>query len=589
MEKRQRIQSNDDAYNCDSLHRISEFEIEGNRFKFNKVLTAAIFHFMRSRLNLIESKSDTVSLTNISAETFRHFLDTNIYNYGNGLWGYEHLSEIWETAHVLKIPSLIENCETQVGKMISLETFDKIYAKANAYQSNRILCKARNFLLHMFRLVQKIGLMRILTFEDLIYAVASEELRIKNEDIVLRSMFEWAEYNQMQLQENLVEVSQKKTKLDNSVPCKEDVEGDPSSKFSKLLRASRYGLASVECLVELSKHHLCEQDKEAKLVITEAISYKLERHIHGYWPHYALHRSCHVRHVGVSASKDQVSALVLEMDDWKDLPKCSLHAKITNLSIFDDELYVISSLEFQSLLFVFTNKEWKFVSEISGSDFIVLSKGRCIYIIDGKNCRIKCVMPKTTPVLHSEIKFPDMMRNPESALDYDKSILIFCSTDSDEKLAVISLDVPEHKWTDCGHLEGSAKNLVGFRNETKYFILQRDGAISQVLRNQDDSIGFILIKRLWSIQNSLRGAFIYNDVLYIYGDTPIEPSCFRAVSGLFWKIDYWFADQETSNFVHWFVPSVDLWGDGALERSESYYDFYFLPNPNNDQRAISGP
>ncbi|KAK0043911.1 hypothetical protein Bpfe_026685 [Biomphalaria pfeifferi] len=220
------------------------------------------------------------------------------------------------------------------------------------------------------------------------------------------------------------------------------------------------------------KHHLCEQDKEAKLVITEAISYKLERNIHGYWPHYALHRNCHVfRHIGVLASKDQGSALVLEMDDWKDLPKCSLHAKITNLSIFDDELYVISSLDFQSLLFVFTNKEWKFVSEISGSDFIVLSKGRCIYIIDGKNCMIKCVMP--TPVLHSEIKFPDMMRNPESALDFDKSILIFCSTDSNERSAVFSLEVPEHNWTDCGHLEGSAKNLVGLRNETKYLVLQR--------------------------------------------------------------------------------------------------------------------
>ncbi|KAK6967470.1 kelch repeat and BTB domain-containing protein 7 [Biomphalaria glabrata] len=137
------------------------------------------------------------------------------------------------------------------------------------------------------------------------YAVASEELMIKNEDIVLRSMFEWAEYNQMQLQENLVEVSQKKTKLDNSVPGKGEVLGDPSSKFSKLLRASRYGLASVECLVELSKHQLCEEDKEAKLVITEAISYKLERNVHGYWPHYALHRNGHVfRHIGVLASKD---------------------------------------------------------------------------------------------------------------------------------------------------------------------------------------------------------------------------------------------------------------------------------------------
>ncbi|KAK0047490.1 hypothetical protein Bpfe_023042 [Biomphalaria pfeifferi] len=62
------------------------------------------------------------------------------------------------------------------------------------------------------------------------------------------------------------------------------------TKFASLLRVSRYGLASLEYLQELSKHHLCERDKEAKLVINEVINYKLDRDTHRYWHPFAIQR-----------------------------------------------------------------------------------------------------------------------------------------------------------------------------------------------------------------------------------------------------------------------------------------------------------
>ncbi|KAI8735936.1 kelch protein 8 [Biomphalaria glabrata] len=185
---------------------------------------------------------------------------------------------------------------------------------------------------------------------------------------------------------------------------------------------------------------------------------------------------------------------------------------------------------------------------------------------------VKCVSPRETSVLPSEIKFPDMMRNPESALDFDKSILIFCSTDSDERSTVFSLDVPDHKWTDCGHLEGSATNLFGFKNKTNYFILQRDGTVSQVLRNQADDIEFTMIKRLWSIQSALRGAFIYSDMLYIFSNTPMETSCLCGVSGVFSRIEYWHQEQEACDFVQFFMPRLDICQSESIYDSEYDYD-----------------
>ncbi|KAK0047502.1 kelch-like protein 8, partial [Biomphalaria pfeifferi] len=229
--------------------------------------------------------------------------------------------------------------------------------------------------------------------------------------------------------------------------------------------------------------------------------------------------------VGVLADNNQVSNTYLEtseLETWERLPRCPLHTQIENVTVFDNELYVITSTDNESLIFVFRNRKWKFVIDLPNKDFTVISKGSFIYAIDGTSSSVKCVSPRETPVLHSEFKFPDMMRNPESALDFDKSILTFCSTDSDERATVFCLVVPEHKWADNGHLDVSAE-LGGFRNETSYFILQRDGSISQVLRKQDDSIDFIFLQRLWSIQSALRVAFIYRDILevffkYIFGE-----------------------------------------------------------------------
>ncbi|KAK0047498.1 kelch-like protein 28 [Biomphalaria pfeifferi] len=403
----------------------------------------------------------------------------------------------------------------------------------------------------------------ILTFKDFLSIIEEDVISLDTEDVLLRSIFQWAEHferNSEASEDDQDQQCRKKRKLESGAPRKDDeLVEDKCSKFSQSLRATRYGSASIECLEELSKHPMCEKEEETKLVITKAINYKLDRNTHGYWPPYACPRNTrYFRHIGVLADKDQVSFLILESKKfhWSRLPRCPLHSIITNVTVFDNELYVINSTGLESLLFVYRNKEWKFVLDLPNKNLLVLAKGSGIYVIDGTSRSVKCVSPRETPVLHSEITFPDMMRNPESALDFDKSILTFCSTDSDEKSAVFCLDVPEHKWTDCGHLNCSAKNLVGFRNETNYFILQRDGTVRQVLRNQDDDIVFTMIKRLWSIQSALRGAFMYSvRVLYVFSNTPMEDSCLRGVSGLFWRTEYWYQKQETSNFVQFYMPT----------------------------------
>ncbi|KAI8735926.1 kelch protein 8 [Biomphalaria glabrata] len=556
---------------CDSCesHEIELLiQLEGTRIELTKTMTSAIYHFLNP---MIERNPKDVRVINLSAQTFAEFLDTIKSNYRNlnNLWTLQTILKLWDTVFVLQIPELIAICERKVCRRMTEVAFEAIYVRANRYQSHAVLYKARRFLKHLSVKADKMRLLSILTFRDFLSIIKDDCLRVKSEDIVLRSIFLWAE--KLDKQEGSSGANEddqqcpKRRKLDSNVPCKEENElNKNTSKLSQLLRTSRYGLASIECLQELSKHHLCEKDEIAKLVVTEAINYKLDRDTHGYWPPFTYPRNTGLFFlVGVLADKDQVSVLTLEpietdIGSWMRFRRCPLHTQITNLTVFDNELYVISSTGFESLIFVYRNTRWNFVLDLPNKDFIVISKGNLIYVIDGTSSSVKCVSPRETPVLHSEIKFPDMMKNPESALDFDKSILIFCSTDSDERSSVVSLDVPEHKWTDGVFIKGSAKNLVGFRKETNYFILQRDGSISQVLRKLDDSIDLIFLQRLWSIQSALRGAFIYRDILYIFSNTPSENLCLNGAFGLFWKLEYWYQEQEACTFLQFSILTDDV-------------------------------
>ncbi|KAK0047500.1 kelch-like protein 8 [Biomphalaria pfeifferi] len=526
-------------------------------------MTSAIYHFLNP---MIERNPKDIRVINLSVQTFAEFLDTIKFNYRNlnNLWTLQTILKLWDTVFDLQIPELIAICERKVCCRMTEVAFEAIYVRANRYQSHAVLYKARRFLKHLSVKADKMRLLSILTFRDFLSIIKDDCLRVRSEDIVLRSIFLWAE--KLYKQEGSSGESKdnkhcpKRRKLDSYVPCTEENElNKNSSELSQLIRASRYGLASIACLQELSKHHLCQKDEIAKLVITEAINYKLDRDTHGYWPPFTYPRNAGLFFlVGVLADKDQVSVLTLEpletnIGSWMRFRRCPLHTQITNLTVFDNELYVISSTGFESLIFVYRNTRWNFVLDLPNKDYIVISKGNFIYVIDGTSSRLKCVSPRETPVLRSEIKFPDMMRNPESALDFDKSILIFCSTDYVERSSVVSLDVPEHKWTDGVTLKGSAKNLVSFRKETNYFILQRDGSISQVLRKLDDSIDFIFIQRLWSIQSALRGAFIYRDILYVFSNTPLENLCLNGVFGLFWMLEYWYQEQEACTFLQFSI------------------------------------
>ncbi|KAI8735923.1 kelch protein 8 [Biomphalaria glabrata] len=558
-----------DCPSCDRLQTDLEVQIEGRKMNLTQPLTLTIYTFY-TKNTTIESLRKDSHVINISEDKFKEFLDTiSVYDSDfRSFWSIDSLLEIWETVRVLQIPELIVICENNIGRVICREYFETIYVTAKLYQSHGVLCQAKVFLKRLLMTADEMHLYSILSFKDFLSIIKDNRLLVRSEDIVLRSIFLWAEKLDKQEESSGANEDDqqcpKRRKLDINVPCKaENVLYENTSELSQLLRASRYGLASIECLQELSKHHLCDKDKEAKLILTKAINYNLDRDTHGYWPPFAYPRNpglfCLV---GVLADKDQVSVLSLEplktdLESWMRFPRCPLHTQITNLTVFDNELYVISSTGFESLIFVYRNTRWNFVLDLPNKDFIVISKGKLIYAIDGTSSSVKCVSPRETPVLCSEIKFPDMMKNPESALDFDKSILIFCSADSDERSTVVSLDVPEHKWTDCGNLEGSAKNLVGFRNETSYFILQRDGSISQVLRKQDDSIDFIFIQRLWSIQSALRGAFIYRDILYVFSNTPLENVCLHGVSGLSCRTEYWYQEQGACKFVQFFMPTDD--------------------------------
>ncbi|KAK0039881.1 kelch-like protein 8 [Biomphalaria pfeifferi] len=532
-------------------HLQREVIIEKKSFHFNHSIMAGLLHFLGGKHNIEQKK-------HLSAETFMKFLI--MLEEKHDLNSLENMLELWDAVYVLQIPLLVQHYERVLGCSINDHTLEVIYTRACLYGSSFILTKALNYMLECFESVYTEGVTRIITYEDLMFLVEHDELCIEKEDTVLLANFQWAENRDMQnercfLEEMDVSFSETgKTRLE--VSCEEEKQFKPSgSKLSKLLRASRFGLASLKCLEELSNHHLCEIDPEAKHVLSEGIAFKLARKSHGYWPSYATHRSENtVRHLGALANGDKVSVLILSKNIWKKLPRCPLLSRINNLTVFNDQLYAVCSSGTESLIFCYKNSEWKFIADIPGTDFIVVSYGEFIYFIDIDNESIKCLKPEGFPVFHGEIKMPSTMHNPESAADLEENVLVFCSTETDEMSEVYSLQVPDIEWTRSGTLQGSAKYLVSFRNKNGQYILQRDGSLSQVLRSQDKGTAFTLLERLWSFDIILRGAFIFQDILYIAGNSPSKTLSVCGIPGVCWNVEFWHQVNHCSSFVHFFLP-----------------------------------
>uniref|UniRef100_A0A2C9L7T2 BTB domain-containing protein n=1 Tax=Biomphalaria glabrata TaxID=6526 RepID=A0A2C9L7T2_BIOGL len=375
---------------CESLQPDLEIQIEGRCFKLNKVLTAGILHFYRAKLNMFQNKSEVLNGINLSIEMFDEFLHTvkDYYKHKNSLWTTENLLALWDAVRIFQNPFLIINCETKVGEIISEENFETIYTKANHYKSDIVLYKARKYL-HEFswkKETDQLSLTRILTFNDFLYLLKEDSFIFEMQDKVLKSIFDWVEnrdnqhpYSGVSSDEiDKLSVTTRENGHDNRNSCKEYTKlEDKSSLLSRLLKALKINSVNVECLEEMSRHHLCEQDHEAKDVITKAISFKQDKSTHGFWPP-DVHEGdiLNYQHIGVLADKDRVSFVNLGNSNyrWHRLTRCPLHSQITN-----NELYVVSSADFESLIFVLRNKEWKYVLDIPNKDFRVVSKGKFIY------------------------------------------------------------------------------------------------------------------------------------------------------------------------------------------------------------------
>uniref|UniRef100_A0A2C9KA52 BACK domain-containing protein n=1 Tax=Biomphalaria glabrata TaxID=6526 RepID=A0A2C9KA52_BIOGL len=356
--------------NTESLQTNLEVQLEGRKLNLNEnePITSAIYYFCNKR---IEREPKETRIINFSVNTFTEFLDTTQFfcDDFNHMWTHAIILELWKTVIDLQIPELIAIIEKKVGRIMCVDNIETIYGMAYLYQSHAIVLQTRIFLQRLYIKADEMHLYCILSFKDFLSIIKDDCIQVESEDIVLRSIFLWAE---KQESSGASEDGQQcpKRKVDCNVPCKEENElNENTSELSQLLRASRYGLASIECLRELSKHHLCQKDKEAKLVITEAINYKLDRNTHGYWPPFAYPRSfSDIELVGVLADNNQVSLTYLEtskIETWERLPSCPLHTQIENVTVFDNELYVITSTDNESLIFVFRNRKWKFVIDPS--------------------------------------------------------------------------------------------------------------------------------------------------------------------------------------------------------------------------------
>lgn len=124
--------------------------------------------------------------------------------------------------------------------------------------------------------------------------------------------------------------------------------------------------------------------------------------------------------------------------------------------------------------------------------------------------------------------------------------------DSVVETDVRKLCISSKVWTRLENITGPAEQIIFFRNDENFYILQTNGSLWSILNVH--SIKYIELKfvlKFWNVQKKLYGVLTYNGKLVMFGNDRSKdpPGLASTVPGHIEEIKYLGSDAKCFNFI----------------------------------------
>ncbi|XP_059170048.1 uncharacterized protein LOC131951707 [Physella acuta] len=549
-------------------------KVQDDTFECHRLLLAVASDFFMAlfRSGMKEVTENFVVLHDIPSEAF-HLILKGLYTGANVLSA-ENYIDVWRAAHQLQIQTVIHLCEHFASKNITADTWETIFTVAKSLQSERVLAKLQEYMINNFNEVCISPIFLQFTFEDLRDLIKSQDLVVSSEDLVMESVIRWVNYDPKVKNERkegtkeLHEDTSTKEKQGKNVML--DKIGSRKVYLNKLLRKVRTCLVSPLVLSSIRKMDLLLEDRDSRDIIGYAISYNAEDFRHCQCPSAALTRSgSGYMHAGVYLGRLGRFRAINASSEKSYILSCS-HYFDGGIQIvtFDGTLYLAGELSYRRNgcnLYVLTGKNCTQVKDLSCHNVLLVSHGDFIYILNKDEKVVYRMNPnKESMPLEKFTEFPENNNSVMHTMFLQNVLLLFCSETQNgiDKTAVYKMEISSKIWTRLTNLDGPAKQLISFKNDKHYYILQTNGSLWLVLySSHTGNIGFKFLVKLWNFTKKLYGGFTFQSKLIICGnklDTdPTQEKKLSEVPHHFKCIRYLGADDENvSNFIPVTIPKA---------------------------------
>ncbi|CAL1539781.1 unnamed protein product, partial [Lymnaea stagnalis] len=153
--------------------------------------------------------------------------------------------------------------------------------------------------------------------------------------------------------------------------------------------------------------------------------------------------------------------------------------------------------------------------ELPGHGWLGVAVEEFIYVFHSSNQQIQRFDPRFgNCILENLINFPSQDKI-EHICSFDFFLLAFCFEiiQGVDKTALHCLDTRSQTWTRLDCLEGSAKNMHSFRKEKQLYILQANGNLWEVNRDEINGLHLKLVEVLWQGTSNMFGVTYIDELL----------------------------------------------------------------------------
>ena len=559
---------------------------------------------------MTETNQNSVTLENMSSNVF-----DDVYRWmvtGNSVLATDKVFDVLMATDFLLIENLMDDCEKFISQNkldpslsanISSENYVVLYRLSRNFcceglkQSMDFIF--RDFFLENFDEMSASEAFYELSVEELKSLVADCQLKTLSEDLVVESILRWSEsYTEKEPKygsESYTEkepkyVSESYTQIESQTPTERtiSVSGNDGTSdrrsdtiLSSLLRSTRYLLVSSYCLWNtLSLHPLVQADEECLEILEEIKRYKtcLDIHQHTCLSAAMQRRPTQIRDVILTCSGGAILYQnLVSSQSWKDFGLFCPQPDANSMAYYDGSVYVQGE---NKRLWVLKpkEKEWEVVTENASS--CSKSNVRTIAMLPIENELVSVYEDGSKTYIIERLSLQFFARRGQSwatagelspgrgmevvaVTNIGRRLIIFWEEPGQQYFRIQCFDLYNRKSLPVAdHLQrclGSDSCLVTFKHEDEAFVLQGNGSLWRVTAVQRN--GFLSVTYempLWSGLNSVRGAMIVLDQLWVFGEefqAKVDEDN-QHLDGVFKKVTFCQSQNSKTGYIHAVLPRV---------------------------------